>query len=248
MSLERLFRWYVPRYLARHFHRVAVARDTVPNVPGDVPLVVYANHPGWWDPLFGMLLAWRCIPEHEFFAPIDAAALARYRVFEQLGFYGVQLDARAGARRFLEVSRGLLSRPNTSVWMTPEGRFTDPREDAPFEPGLAHLVATLDRGWVLPAAIEYSFWYERCPEALVRFGEAIDVGQYPGLSKTGWTELLRDRLRSEQGKLAEQSMRRDMRDFRVLVAGRAGVGGVYDLGRRLGAWVTGRRFVAEHGK
>jgi 1-acyl-sn-glycerol-3-phosphate acyltransferase len=246
--LEQFFRWYVPRYLARHFHRVAVARGTLPKVPGNVPLVVYANHPGWWDPLLGMLLAWRCFPQHEFFAPIDAGALARYRIFERLGFYGVGPDARVGARRFLEVGRVLLNRSNTSVWMTPEGRFTDPREDAPFEPGLGHLLATLDRAWVLPAAIEYPFWYERSPEALVRFGAAIDVGQYPQLSKGAWTELLRERLRSAQHKLAEQSMRREMRDFHVLVAGRAGVGGVYDLGRRVGAWITRQPFVAEHGR
>jgi hypothetical protein len=31
-----------------------------------------------------------------------------------------------------------------------------------------------------------------------------------------------------------------------LVSGRAGVGGVYDGWRRLGAWVRGERFRAEH--
>lgn len=247
-ALERVFRWYVPRYLAKHLHRVAVARGTKPTIPGDAPLIVYANHPGWWDPLLGMLLAWRCFPEHEFFAPIDAAALARYRIFERLGFYGVPLDARSGARRFIEISRALLRRPNASVWITPEGRFTDPRADIPFQPGLGHLLSTLDHGRVLPAAIEYAFWHERCPEALVRFGDAIDVADHPGLSKGAWTALLRDRLRAQQRRLAAQSMRRDIRAFRVLVAGRAGVGGIYDLGRRLGAWLTGRPFVAEHGK
>jgi hypothetical protein len=42
-------------------------------------------------------------------------------------------------------------------------------------------------------------------------------------------------------------MERDAAQFEVLVGGRAGVGGVYDLWRRLRARLRGEAFRSEHG-
>ena len=40
-------------------------------------------------------------------------------------------------------------------------------------PGVGHLAARLTRGWVVPIAVEYSFWTESKSEALVRIGETL---------------------------------------------------------------------------
>jgi 1-acyl-sn-glycerol-3-phosphate acyltransferase len=87
----RWFTWWVRGYLARHFHAVRLARGTWPTVDPDVPLVVVLNHPSWWDPLVGSVLAGR-FPERVHYAPIDAAALARYSLFTRLGFTSVTVE------------------------------------------------------------------------------------------------------------------------------------------------------------
>ena len=59
-------------------------------------------------------------------------------------------------------------------------------------------------------------------------------------------ENLSDRLAETMDALAEEAVTRDPGRFRTLVLGRTGVGGLYDVGRRLGAWARGRRFVSAH--
>lgn len=46
--------------------------------------------------------------------------------------------------------------------------------------------------------------------------------------------------------LAAQSAQRNPALFRPLVRGGAGIGGIYDLWRRLRAWTAGRRFDPTH--
>ena len=46
--------------------------------------------------------------------------------------------------------------------------------------------------------------------------------------------------------LAAESAERDPSLFQPLLRGGAGVGGIYDLSRRLRAWASGRRFDPSH--
>lgn len=216
-------------------------------MPDAGPLLVVLNHPSWWDPLMGLLLAKHCTPGRRFRAPIDAAMLARYGVFRKLGFFGVDQSA-AGLRSFLKTSSAILASEQDALWVTPEGRFADVRDDAELEPGLGHLLAGLDRGTVLTLAAEYPFWEERLPEALAAFGDPIDVADHPGLGKIAWSDLIRRRLRQTQAELAEASIARDAGRFEPVLSGAAGVGGFYDVGRRLKAWSRLQRFRPQHGR
>lgn len=247
--LLRWFRWYAARYLKRHFHAVRLSRKGWPDAPHHVPLVVYLNHAAWWDPLVALLLAGRLFPRRAAYAPIEANALGRYGFMKRLGFFGIDPETRSGGLRFLRVSRAILARADTALWITPEGRFADPRErPARFRPGLAHLARSLRSGVLLPLALEYPFWEERTPEALARFGEPISVEEGRDRSVADWNALLEAQLRTTQDALAQQAVRRDSRDFEVLLRGRAGVGGVYDLWRRLIARWRGEAFAPEHGE
>ena len=52
----------------------------------DAPLIIYANHPSWWDPMIAQFLNRKLCPDRQFYAPIDAKALEHYRVLGKLGF------------------------------------------------------------------------------------------------------------------------------------------------------------------
>jgi 1-acyl-sn-glycerol-3-phosphate acyltransferase len=246
--LADLFSRYGERYLARHFHAVRLSRvdRPDPDAPRDRPLIVYLNHPSWWDPLICLLLARRLFPRLRHFGPMDVVGLDKYKFFGKLGFFGIEPGTARGARRFLEVSQGLLAQPDTALWITAGGSFADPRErPVRLRPGLGGLVRRLDEATLLPLALEYPFWEERSPEALARFGEPLHV-RGDERSAAGWTEILESRLAAVQDALAAEALARDARRFEILVVGRAGVGGVYDTWRRIRARLRGERFRSEH--
>jgi 1-acyl-sn-glycerol-3-phosphate acyltransferase len=244
------FHRFLGPFLKRHFHCIAIDRHSRfdRSITSGEPLIVYANHPSWWDPLIAHFLNRALFPERQFYAPIDADALAKYRVFTKLGFYGVRLDSTSGAAAFLKHSMGIAGAANTSLWITPEGRFADPRDhEASLMPGLAHLCTRLDDGWVLPLALEYPFWDERLPECLVKLGEPFRIRDHASLSKPDWQEKLTERLRETQRQLGVLSVAKTSEPFDQLLKGKRGAGGFYDSLRRAKAWVTGDKFQAAHG-
>jgi len=144
------------------------------------PLVIYANHPSWWDPLIALVVWRRLLPDRTPYAPIDADMLKKYAFFKRLGFFGVDKESLVGARRFLRIGRELLARPDTLLLITPQGRFADVRNSATgFESGLAHLAITAPDAVYLPLAMEIAFWEEKRPEVLLRFGTPTLPGATP---------------------------------------------------------------------
>lgn len=247
--LVSMFGQYCERYLARHFHSVRLSKSQRPDIVASrgKPLIVYFNHPSWWDPLICLRLAGQLFPDRRHFGPIDAAALGRYKFFEKLGFFGIEPGTARGARRFLTLSQQILGQPDTALWIAAEGRFTDPR-DRPvrLRSGIGHLANRVRQAVLLPLAIEYPFWEERFPEALARFGEELPASD-AGMSAADWTEVLETRLEEAQDALSAESLSRDPARFETLIGGTAGVGGVYDVWRRLKARLRGQKFRPEHG-
>ena len=242
------FNWYLKRYIPKHFHAFAISgTGGLQKIRTDQRLIVYMNHASWWDPLMALTLARIYFPDRKLFAPIDAKAVQKYPFMQKLGFFPVEQERLHGAGHFLKSARTILNQPGTSVWLTPEGQFADPREtDLPFQPGLAHLVSKLDSGIVLPLAMEYPFWEERNPEALGRFGEPIFIERFAELGKSQWQEILEKRLRDTQRELAKISRERNSGALEVLLSGNAGVDWMYDLLRRVRSVLTGRRLEESH--
>ncbi len=262
--LIRGFRRYCTRYVRKHMHAVRLSRSSAALPITDEPILVVLNHSSWWDPLIGIVLSNRlALPlaasrlglelqsrsreRLDQFAAIDAVAVNRYAFFKHLGFIGVDRRSLRGAADFLRIGQAILSEPNRAFWVTAQGRFTDVRErPLNLRSGVGHLAARLERGLVLPLAIEYSFWNERSPEALARFGEPISIAEHPGLDGKQWTQLIEDALTETLDILNAEAMSRNPAKFTTLIEGRAGVGGVYDWWRRLKAWLRGERFDPSH--
>ena len=178
-AMIRFFERVMRRQMARAFRAVRLAEPGVPEavrrLPPDRPLIVYCNHPSWWDPAFAMVMIPRQFAGRACFGPIEAAMLDRYRFMRRLGLFGVEPGARAGAARFLRTSRALLSEPGRMLWVTAQGRFSDPRmRPLALRPGVAHLMASLPGAMALPVALEYPFWDESRPEALARCGSPLE--------------------------------------------------------------------------
>jgi 1-acyl-sn-glycerol-3-phosphate acyltransferase len=249
--LQTGFHAFIHPYLRRHFHCIGVCREgfDLRRVEPGPPVIIFGNHPSWWDPLLAHYLNRRLLGGRQFHAPIDAAALRQYRVFEKLGFYGIELGTTSGAAAFLRTSMAILASGTTALWITPEGRFCDPRDHAAeLMPGLAHLCTKLDRGLVIPMALEYPFWEERLPMCLANFGEPIDATTTRGWDKATWNAKLHQRLRSAQRDLSGVVIARESAAIDPLMLGRVGAGIFYDTMRRFKSWLTRSTFRPGHGE
>jgi len=155
-----------------------------------LPVLFVMNHPSWWDPMVGAALI-DLLPEYSHYVAMDATTLKVYWVFRRLGFFGINMNTLAGARTFLRTGSAILADDCRALWVTAQGEFADVRKrPLALKPGVGHLAARLDRGWIVPIAVEYVFWNERKPEALVRIGEPISLesGHQPVFANTSNSE------------------------------------------------------------
>jgi 1-acyl-sn-glycerol-3-phosphate acyltransferase len=213
------------------------------------PLLMVLNHPGWWDPLIGVILA-DLFPAYTHYAAIDAVMLKKYWAFNKLGFFGVDQTSLRGAAEFLGTGGEILSGDRRAVWVTAQGGFADVRtRPLNLRSGVGHLAARLARGWVVPIAIEYTFWTESKPEALVRVGEPMWLSREPAASAgrgKAWTARIEAALTDSLDTLNAETRSRDPARFTELLGGKVGVGGVYDAFRRSVAFMNGQKFDPSH--
>ena len=226
----RFFQRIVRMYFRRHFRSVMVQQaEALSGLAG--PLIVYANHSSWWDPMVSVLVAETLLRGRKHYAPMDAAALKRYPILAKIGIFPVEMATARGAAQFLRTSRAILASGGV-VWITPQGRFVDSRErPLGFKPGLGALAARVPGVVIVPMAIEYTFWDERLPETLLRFGKPVRVEE--GTSTDAASERLESALVGVMEELKTSAMAREAGAFRVLLRGGRGTGGLYGMGRRL---------------
>ncbi len=238
------FRHIVRGYFRRSFRAVRISEPARFAALPAGPLIVYANHSSWWDPMVLVLLAQKLMPQRRHFAPMDATALERYRILKRIGIFGVDMQSVRGAARFLRTGLEILTSGGV-LWITPQGRFADARErPLLFKPGMAALAARVPGGCtVLPLAIEYVFWDERFPETLLHFGHPVPI---EGKSTEEADALLHQALLDTMETLKEKAMARNPAAFTVLHGGKVGTGGFYEVGQRILARLRGRTYQPEH--
>ncbi len=239
----RFFRHIVRRYFRRHFRAVmAQGVETLQEHKG--PLIVFGNHSSWWDPMLIVLLGDLLLPHRKHYAPIDARALERYPILRKLGIFPVEMASPRGAAQFLRTATAIL-RDGGVLWLTPQGRFADPREfPLAFKPGLAALAQRMPEVPLLPLAVEYTFWDERLPETLLHFGDKLHTAPDASLAET--TQQLEAALASAMYSLQQAAITRDVRQFKTLFSGDRGTGGAYSLIRQVRARLEGRPVELDH--
>lgn len=247
-AMVRWFGLVFRRALRRDFHALRMARGGARPDPAGAPLVIYSNHPSWWDPIVLSQIVGHLLPGRHAFAPIEAAMLKRYRFFGRVGLFGVDPGDRRSVRLFAALARAVLRDPRRLLVVTAQGRFADPRErPLRLKPGLAHIAHWAPEAHFLPLALDYAFWDERKPEALVRFGPAVAGASLQALSMGERAAILERALEAAMDALRADALSRDPARFDTVVSGAAGVGGLYDAWRAARAWTRGERFSAAHG-
>jgi 1-acyl-sn-glycerol-3-phosphate acyltransferase len=242
------YRFVFGRTARRHLRAVRVAGwgGPPPDDPSR-PLVVYANHPSWWDGVAFMLYSTELFPGRRMVIPMEAAALSRYGFMRRIGVFGVEQHSARGAAAFLRTARAVLAEPSHMLWMNAPGRFMDVRErPVPMAPGLVRLAELAPAARFLPLALEYPFWSERAPEMLAAFGPPVEGTALAAMDRGARAEALAGALEAAMDRLAEDAMARDPARFRNVLRGREGMGGIYQGWRRLQAALRGTPFDPRH--
>jgi len=248
-KLFRVFSWYLKLRFRRSFHAVRMS-GVLASLPPDRPVIIFGNHPSWWDPAVYLVLADTLFRGRPGFGPMDQAALGRYDFFKRLGIFGIDKNTAGGARRFLEVAGHVLrdcrgSGGRAMIWITAEGGFSDPRQrPLALRNGIAHLAHSVPEALLLPLAIEYVFWNESRPELLLRFGKPLEADA--SVRPAEWNNRLQEALTETMDALAVDAMSRDKASFQPVLRGSAGSSITYDLYRRLKALLSGHRFSPAH--
>ena len=233
--------------LRRGFNAVRIAKAG-PALGACPRLVIYTNHPSWWDAVTYAFIARHLFAGRAVFSPIEAAMIDRYPFMAKIGGFGVKQRSMQGARDFLAVSGEVLSQSENILIVACQGRFADPRErPLRIERGIAHLTDGMTGVSFVPLAIEYVFWEERRPELLLRFGAPIagdDISKLPvGERRTH----LEAGLETTMSALAGEAVARDATAFDTTLAGKTGVNPIYDCWRRAKAAILGQSFDPRHG-
>jgi len=224
----RCFRRYSRRFIAKNFHSVRLLGELDESLTtGEDPVIIAANHPSWWDPLISIYLAETFAGHKQHFAPIENVMLEKYGIFKKLGFFGVEKDTVSGLKDFLKIGKHALAKNSAVMWMTPQGNFSDIRQrPVELKKGISTLAKNSHDVKVLPLALECVFWYDKCPEILLNFGEPVSLNENVHDAITQGLEDVMD-------ELAEASIGRKKEKFIHLLGGDAGVGGVYGKWQKL---------------
>ncbi|NGM21079.1 glycerol acyltransferase [Roseomonas stagni] len=241
------FHFMFRRFFAKHMRAARVARWGMPREYGARPLVIFANHPGWWDGVAFMLLSQRLFRGRTMFIPMDAQALSRYAFMKRLGVFGIETGTPRGAVAFLRTAKTVLAAPDRMLWMNAPGRFSDVRErPVPIAPGMTRLPEMAPDALFVPLALDYPFWTERKAEMLCAFGDPIEASALLALPRDDRAPALSQALAQTMDRLALDAIARDPARFETLLRGPEGMGGVWQLWRRLRSTLRGERFDPRH--
>jgi 1-acyl-sn-glycerol-3-phosphate acyltransferase len=236
------------RTLRKNFNTVRMANRPSDEVLQYPQLVVFSNHPSWWDGVTFLYLAGRLFAGRNVFTPIDNAALGQYGFIGRVGAFGIEQQSAEGALHFLEACKIIFSDPRNLLLVTAQGRFSDCRErPLNLNPGIAHVTDIAPDALFVPLAIEYTHWVEKQPELLLRFGDAISATDIAEQRPGARLATLEQALTVTMDRLARDSIARDETAFDMLMSGGGGVHPLYDMWRRLIAFLSGGSYRPQHG-
>lgn len=246
--LERAYARYGRRLLRRAFTRVWVGGAPWPE--GGGPVIAFANHSAWWDPVLAFFLS-HDVFRRDGYGLMEGAQLLRYPFFRRIGCFGATGEHPAEDARGLALYAARLLRhpgprgePRT-LWIFPQGVLLPARAPIAFRSGLARFSRAVPDAVLLPVAVRYELRGTQRPECFVRVGTPIRPapgGPPAAESPARLTRRLELRLRDELVRLDGDLTAAHPAGYRVVLAGRGSLSDFYD---RTAGRLRGRRDAGE---
>jgi hypothetical protein len=213
------------------------------------PAIVVLNHASWWDPLVALMLAQQYCPSRTGCAPMDREMLEKFGFFRKLGIFGVDPDDPRTLPAMRDyVLQHFAQSTKPTLWITPQGKFTDVRAAIALRPGVASIAARAVDVSVVCVAAEYAMWTEKKPELLLR---ANPVPRPQRSSTVAWHGAMTAAMQENADELAKLVIARAPHAFDTILSSSHGVNPIVNLWARVrgkDAKVVDRMFHVEHSK
>ena len=140
----------------------------------DVPVIYCSTHPGWWDGYLSYVVNDKTL-QRDGYLMMEEVHLAGVPFATWGGVFGIDRhDPRKALAAIEYIVDILTQRPNTALYMFPQGTITHPdRRPLGLYGGVGNLARKLRRCAVLPVAVRYEFLLEQAPEVFVRVGAPL---------------------------------------------------------------------------
>lgn len=180
--------------------------------PPDAPLLLVANHIGWWDGFALLALRGRLRPQAPHYTVMLARELRRQPIFRWLGALPVAPESPASVRRLLRTLAVLRQRsPRLTLAYFPQGRiWPSYRRPLGFRRGLDAVARALAPCWIVPCALHAEPLTERRPTLFVLADRPLYAdarGIHPAVVEARVTALL-DGLQRFLAEVGEDAARR----------------------------------------
>lgn len=168
-----VFDLYMRWLFHRRFENVWVDQDYQPG--SDSKTIYYVNHTSWWDGLIPLLLNRKLFRQNAR-AMMEDKQMREFGLFKRIGAFSVNLENPRSAVRSLRYAVESMKRPNSCLFIYPEGEIGPFRTEKPhFKKGLGWIVSQCPDVDVVPVGIYINTEKFDKPELFMKVGKAIEI-------------------------------------------------------------------------
>jgi 1-acyl-sn-glycerol-3-phosphate acyltransferase len=196
---ETIFLAYTKNLFWRQFRELKITGlENLCERDKNLPLVLYANHSSWWDPLTAFVISKKA--ELDAFAMMEEKNLQKLRFFRRIGAFSVVRENPREAIKTIRYTVNLLKeKPNRAVWIFPQGEI-QPNSIRPlkFYNGAAKIIEQTGKCSAAPVAMRYEFFKDwkpiafACVGKLETYNKTINVKTLTATIEANLTTLLTD--------------------------------------------------------
>lgn len=167
-----IFDLYMRTLFWRRFQNVWVYQNYQPTETSKT--IYYLNHTSWWDGLIPLLLNRKLFRQNAR-AMMEDKQMQEHGLFKRIGAFSVNLENPRSAVRSLRYAVESLKRPNSSLFIYPEGKIVPFSTGKPdFKKGLGWIVSQCPGVDLVPVGIYIDYTESDKPELFLKIGNALE--------------------------------------------------------------------------
>lgn len=169
---EKIFLAYTKNLFWRRFKKLKITGlENLHERDQNLPLILYANHSSWWDPLVAFVINQEA--GLDAFGMMEEKNLQKLKFFRRIGAFSVvRENPREAVKGIRYIVQLLKEKPNRAVWIFPQGEI-QPSQIRPlkFYNGAAKIIQQTGKCFAAPVAMRYEFREDFKPVAFAQVGE-----------------------------------------------------------------------------
>ena len=167
-----VFDLYVRNLFWRRFKNIAIDQQYQPGMESKT--IYYLNHTSWWDGLIPFLLNQKLFKQQAR-ALMEDKQMRQHKFFSKIGAFSVNLNEPRAALKSLRYAVDSMKRPNSSLFIYPEGKIVPFSSQKPeFQKGLGWIAGRVTDADVVPIGIYIqSARYDK-PELFLKIGMPVE--------------------------------------------------------------------------